>query len=172
MKNEQGRSMVEMLGVIAIIGVLSLAGLAGYQKATAKHKMNRTVNQMAQIVNNVRTAFLISKNGDKPYYMFGKTKTESVDGMKKAVALRVFPDEMIVNKTDPKIVNLYKGDVYIISEDDGQTFEVVFEDLPKEVSVTIGTMDWGLADVSGLQEVLINNAEEESEGGEGGGEGE
>ena len=30
-KNEQtGRSMVEMLGVLAIIGVLSVGGIAGY----------------------------------------------------------------------------------------------------------------------------------------------
>ena len=32
-KNEQsGRSMVEMLGVLAIIGVLSVGGIAGYSK--------------------------------------------------------------------------------------------------------------------------------------------
>ena len=30
MKNESGRSMVEMLGVLAIIGVLSIGGIAGY----------------------------------------------------------------------------------------------------------------------------------------------
>ena len=33
-RNEQtGRSMVEMLGVLAIIGVLSVGGIAGYSKA-------------------------------------------------------------------------------------------------------------------------------------------
>ena len=30
MKNESGRSMVEMLGVLAIIGVFSVGGIAGY----------------------------------------------------------------------------------------------------------------------------------------------
>ena len=30
-----GRSMVEMLGVLAILGVLSVGGIAGYSKATA-----------------------------------------------------------------------------------------------------------------------------------------
>ena len=33
MKNESGRSMVEMLGVLAIIGVLSVGGIAGYTTA-------------------------------------------------------------------------------------------------------------------------------------------
>ena len=35
---QTGRSMIEMLGVLAIIGVLSIAGLWGYQLAIAKHK--------------------------------------------------------------------------------------------------------------------------------------
>ena len=41
-KNEQsGRSMVEMLGVLAIIGVLSVGGIAGYSKAMTKFKINK-----------------------------------------------------------------------------------------------------------------------------------
>ena len=32
-----GRSMVEMLGVLAIIGVLSMAALSGYQTAMSKY---------------------------------------------------------------------------------------------------------------------------------------
>ena len=36
MNNENGRSMVEMLGVLAIIGVLSVAGIGGYSMAMKK----------------------------------------------------------------------------------------------------------------------------------------
>ena len=40
MKNNQfGRSMIEMLGVLAIIAVLSVGGIAGYSKAMDKFKM-------------------------------------------------------------------------------------------------------------------------------------
>ena len=41
-KNRQcsGRSMIEMLGVLAIIGVLSVGGIAGYYKAMEKFKQN------------------------------------------------------------------------------------------------------------------------------------
>ncbi len=45
MKNNQlGRSMVEMLGVLAIIGVLSAGALAGYSKAMFKHKVNQSID--------------------------------------------------------------------------------------------------------------------------------
>jgi len=161
--NEHGRSMIEMLGVLAIIGVLSLAGVSGYQKAMAKHKINKTVNQMAQIVNNTRTAFL-NQHAKYPYAIFGPTKNDgkTQTAMKQAVALHIFPDEMIQDSQTPKIYNAYKGEVYIISEDEGETFEVVFEDLPRDASVAIGTMDWGTSDVTGLQELLINEDDESS----------
>ncbi len=44
MKNEQGRSMVEMLGVLSIIGVLSVAGIAGYTTAMNQHRANEAIN--------------------------------------------------------------------------------------------------------------------------------
>ena len=37
-QEESGRSMVEMLGVLAIIGVLSVGGIAGYTTAMNKHR--------------------------------------------------------------------------------------------------------------------------------------
>jgi len=40
-KNESGRSMVEMLGVLAIIGVLSVGGIAGYKMAMRKNAVNK-----------------------------------------------------------------------------------------------------------------------------------
>ena len=42
--NESGRSMVEMLGVLAIIGVLSIGGIAGYTQAMKKYRINEAVN--------------------------------------------------------------------------------------------------------------------------------
>ena len=41
---ESGRSMVEMLGVLAIIGVLSVGGIAGYTTAINKHRANQILN--------------------------------------------------------------------------------------------------------------------------------
>ena len=38
--NESGRSMVEMLGVLAIIGVLSIGGIAGYTMAMNHYRAN------------------------------------------------------------------------------------------------------------------------------------
>ena len=47
----QGRSMVEMLGVLAIIGVLSVGAIAGYSKAMNKYKLNKQAEQISWLLN-------------------------------------------------------------------------------------------------------------------------
>ena len=49
----QGRSMVEMLGVLAIIGVLSVGAIAGYSKAMMKYKMNQAADGYNHLIATV-----------------------------------------------------------------------------------------------------------------------
>ncbi len=46
---EKGRSMVEMLGVLAVIGVLSITGIAGYKYAMNKYRVNEIINEINMI---------------------------------------------------------------------------------------------------------------------------
>ena len=50
-KLSAGRSMVEMLGVLAIIGVLSVGAIAGYSKAMMKYKLNKQAEQLSTLIN-------------------------------------------------------------------------------------------------------------------------
>ena len=52
MKSENGRSMVEMLGVLAIVGVLSVGAIAGYSKAMMKYKLNKHAESFNMLLNN------------------------------------------------------------------------------------------------------------------------
>ena len=45
-----GRSMIEMLGVLAIIGVLSVGGIAGYSKAMEKFKVNKAISEYSLLI--------------------------------------------------------------------------------------------------------------------------
>ena len=51
MNTQYGRSMVEMLGVLAIIGVLSVGAIAGYSKAMMKYKLNKQAEQISWLLN-------------------------------------------------------------------------------------------------------------------------
>ena len=56
---QEGRSMVEMLGVLAIIGVISIGGIAGYHWGMDKHVSNQILYEMN--LNSTQLAMLLQK---------------------------------------------------------------------------------------------------------------
>ena len=56
LNQESGRSMVEMLGVLAIIGVLSIGGIAGYTMAMNRYRANEVLNIASQLAVLSQTA--------------------------------------------------------------------------------------------------------------------
>lgn len=64
--SEKGRSMIEMLGVLAIIAVLSVGGITGYSKAMEKWKANKLTAEYGDLIfsllANVNEFRNISKN--------------------------------------------------------------------------------------------------------------
>ena len=86
---ETGRSMTEMLGVLAIIGVLSIGGIAGYTYAMERHYTNEILNAASQraivIASQIaagRQASLTEFDGQKEVAggTFDSTVEEWVDG--------------------------------------------------------------------------------------------
>ena len=65
-----GRSMIEMLGVLAIIGVLSVGGIAGYSKAMEMWKISKQKQQIAELF--IQTINL------KEYFMREYNKTQTI----------------------------------------------------------------------------------------------
>ena len=62
MNNSQsGRSMIEMLGVLAIIGVLSVGGLDMVSKARRNNQMNSLVSGISKLVNTFRKLNLVTE---------------------------------------------------------------------------------------------------------------
>ena len=149
--NENGRSMVEMLGVLAIIGVLSVGGIAGYSKAMNKYKINKTTDQVSMLVANIRTLF--SSQGN-------------YKGLNNASAIRfgVVPNDMYTgtpaaDATTYDISNAFNGAVTIEADAarSGDTlagqkdaFVITYAGLSDEACVTVATGDWGSGQASGL----------------------
>ena len=77
-KSQSGRSMVEMLGVLAVIGVLSIGGIMGYSYGMDKYRANETTNQimlraidlMTQASNNNADLSLAGWSNETSQYDF------------------------------------------------------------------------------------------------------
>lgn len=58
MKNNQsGRSMIEMLCVLTLVGVLTLGGVAGYNAMITKYKANKIAQHIAILVTEIKAAY-------------------------------------------------------------------------------------------------------------------
>ena len=57
-KIESGRSMIEMLGVLAIVGVLSIGGLAGYQMAMNRYRASALSDYASRCVVVGQTKYM------------------------------------------------------------------------------------------------------------------
>ena len=172
--NENGRSMIEMLGVLAIIGVLSVGGIAGYSKAMSKYRTNKMIDQATMLITNIRT-------------MFAQQQSYAGLNNSRAVNLALVPEEMIVNPGQDikdngtrKLRNVFSGDVEIknsaIDEDDKNTpasgegenatpayasqgaFRVTFYGISRDACIQVATSDWGAGSSSGLVGMHIWNA--------------
>ena len=56
---QKGRSLVELLGVLAVAGVLSVAGLYGFGYAMEKWRENETLDRYAKVVAGARTSQIL-----------------------------------------------------------------------------------------------------------------
>lgn len=63
--SQSGRSMMEMLGVLAIVGVLSVGGFAMVGKMQANYEANKVMDEIADLANRVRVVFR-DYEGDMP----------------------------------------------------------------------------------------------------------
>lgn len=150
-KNEEsGRSMVEMLGVLAIIGVLSIGGISGYSKAMGKYRINKTLDQISMLVMNIRSMYSANVN---------------YKGLEPNIALQmgIIPTDMLlpgntVSKAS-KIYNVYQGEIGLAAAgDNNQQFMVSYAGLPRDACVTIATADWGSQAGSGLLKLKIGKS--------------
>ena len=151
-KLESGRSMIEMLGVLAIIGVLSVGGIAGYSKAMNKFKTNKVADNVSMIVTNIRTLYAQQKT-------YGGLENTT------AVQMGVVPDELITNASAGTLTNAFLGGVTIAAANvpgaDASTdgtdmgFTVKFAGLTKEACVTLATNDWGSGYSAGFVGMIV-----------------
>ena len=103
MNKDSGRSMVEMLGVLAIIGVLSAGALAGYSKAMFQHKLNQFTDDTTQTTYHADTikAMNMIPNG---FIYYDST----------------FLQDMFSNKIKPNISKSHEGGItYHFASTDG-----------------------------------------------------
>ena len=143
---QSGRSMIEMLGVLAIIGVLSVGGIAGYSQAMSKFKVTKTSDQIQTMVTNIRTLFAAQRN---------YTSVDTTSASQLLYSVGILTDEMCPGGGDAcaEPVNPYAGVIVLApAGTNNKQFSVTYKGLTADACVRLATQDWGDAS-SGLMDV-------------------
>ena len=132
-----GRSMIEMLGVLAIIGVLSVGGIAGYSKAMETYKINKLKQAITEIVTNTRTLYA-SQNPQNKYKGLDYSTAKNAG---------ILTDDILNSDIYPSLFGNYYNSY--------KTFVIKLDWISEKECVALATADWGTTSSTGFYSLAI-----------------
>ena len=151
--NPIGRSMIEMLGVLAIIGVLSVGGIAGYSKAMMQFKINKTLQGITEIITNIRTLYAQQKD-------FNGLYTDV------AISTGIVPDYLSDQYGSVYLpvggyIFMGPGYKYVTNGyNNNETFNMRIAYIPKEACIALATANWGSISSTGVAGIAVGDISE------------
>ncbi len=139
--SEQGRTMIEVIGVLAILTAVSVAINKFINNMHDKFKISRITQQITDLRKNISNRYVA--NGD---YTVIKAQ-DMIEG-------KVIPSDMVDNG---KVIHAYNAEVSFNGARD--TYQVTFPKLPHHVCVELAVMNWNFGGSSDLYRLKINETE-------------
>jgi len=145
--NENGRTMVEMLGVLAIIGVVTVGGLGIVNKAVRAQKKGQVIAEatnLATITKKLACQYSDSYDSKGAYSLF----------LYKSDA---YPKSLTYDSTNKRFTGslevTYAIDAY--KKDSNRYFYIKVSGLDDDVCMEVATNDWGRYDTTGVVGVAV-----------------
>ncbi|MBP1532116.1 MAG: hypothetical protein ILA52_01285 [Alphaproteobacteria bacterium] len=156
--------MMEMLGVLAIIGVLSVGGISGYTKAMMKHNINQSIEQINLISSDIHTKFASQEDYSDlsantaiiakiiPSGMVKKEEWTRSSGRGFGGSATYTPGctgkSSVRNQciTLTKIKNPFSGYVELMPDQNPKTFSIRYDNIPVEACINLATQQWSQDD--------------------------
>jgi competence protein ComGC len=142
---QTGRSMVEMLGVLSIVAVLTIGGIAGYVRASHNMRLNSLKDEISTLVANIRAMHLTQDS-------YGALDLPTLIGA------GIVPENYL-SSDRTQIINPLKGTVFIgpakteLSENGA--FVLVFNGLDATSCRDLTVVSWGSDMASGFLGMTI-----------------
>lgn len=140
---QKGRSMLEMLGVLAVVGVISAGGFKIFSQGQSTHKMAQLATDT---VNFARMAKRMACQYDNGYTSYAQYMFKS----------NVYPNDWVYNTTTKKFTGQL-GAIYNITGN-RDALEITISNLSEEACMKVGTSDWGTRQSSGFIGIKINDS--------------
>ncbi|MBR6356308.1 MAG: hypothetical protein IKR92_05590 [Alphaproteobacteria bacterium] len=145
--NEKGRSMIEMLGVLAIIGVLTVGSLSIIGKARQQYTITQILNETTTLVSSARK---MACDYDDAYGSYTNMLYRS----------DAYPEGVTFKKEGDSASFVLSSDAEIAIDADGENnsaFKVTLSNIPASACVAVLTSDWN---TNGLISAATNQSSE------------
>jgi len=126
-RSESGRTMLEMLGVLGIMGIIMYGAIAGINYGMNTYKINQTYNEVQEAVQGIED--LYSWTREYP----------SRDVTKDVCENDVFSRSC--SPANDSIPNVFNGKITVIA--DGSTFYLKYTDIKEAECQRLLEMEWG-----------------------------
>lgn len=141
---QSGRSIIEMLGVLAIIGVLTVGGIAGFSSAMSKYKITRITDEVQRMVTNIRSVYA------------GKRSYAGLDN-KNAYTLGILNGEQCADADCADATNAFSGSILLGLPNQAHYFSITYNGLTRDACTRLAMNNWGDA-TSGLVAVVVKGS--------------
>ncbi len=139
--SELGRTMIEVIGVLAILTAVSVGINKFINNMHDKYKISRITQQITDLRKNISNRYVA--NGDY-----------SVINIQDMIDSNVIPSDMV---DDGKVIHAYNAEVTFSGARD--TYQVTFPELPHHVCVELAVMNWNFGGSSDLYRLKVNDTE-------------
>ena len=141
---QNGRSMIEMLGVLAIIGVLTVGSITGYSRAMHQHKLNQTKEIIAEGINNYKIFLLEHPNELEPLFKSNATRD-----------LGIFVDTFVKPQNFNNVSPL-DGSLKFVITGGQNNFRLMVSIWNLLTEDCINLIDWAMLNLP-LRQAMVNN---------------
>lgn len=148
---QNGRSMIEMLGVLAIIGILTVGGFSLVSKTVTENKINKVIDEISDLARHTRIVF-------REYIAYDKSSCggNMTEYLKKAKA---YPDVLdysgscsTAKFTDNEDVSM---SVMVVEKSSIKYYVLIVSNLTEEFCMAVAGGQWGTAATNGFSGIGI-----------------
>lgn len=151
--NQSGRSMIEMLGVLAIIGVLTAGGLTIVGKARHQQELTQLLSETAEIVSGIKKMACDYDNGYKSYVnMLCQSKAQP-----NGTECTISGENSYITTTADVTVKAIPSPA-TLSTAETNYFIVEIDNMTEDACVYLASSDWGRRNTNGFVGAYLGNS--------------
>lgn len=139
---QEGRTLIEIIGVISIAGVLIAGAVKVLDKAFLRYRLTRVTQQVVEVQKAVAKRFI----GRREY---------------EGLTLQLLKDEGLMPADilykNKKFYHRLGGQILLNVSDDKTNYKIIFRQMPKNACIEMATQNWGLDPRVTLMEMTVGS---------------